>query len=88
MSEEGILGEKDLMTLCAVMNLADPVATTGAACCTCSSFPCPCRPVDLVPGDGLGLGHALVIADQKLKYAANDVRKVPNLKRYAAKSSL
>ena len=44
--------------------------------------------VDLVPGDGLRLGHALVIADQKLKYAANDVRKVPNLKRYAAKSSL
>ena len=67
MSEEGILGEKDLMTLCAVMNLADPVATTGAACCTCSSFPCPCRPVDLVPGDGLGLGHALVIADQKVE---------------------
>ena len=34
-------------------------------------------PVDLVPGNGLGLGHALVIADEKVKfskYAAQVIR--------------
>ena len=46
MTENGILGEGELMTLGAVVNMADPAAA-----------------VDLVPGDGLGLGHALVIAD-------------------------
>ena len=52
MSEEGILGDKDLMTLCAVMNLADPVATTGAACGTSAPVvvsPAPADPLTSFP---------------------------------------
>ena len=64
MSEEGILGEEDLMTLCAVVKLDDPVATAGAPVVVPHAN---LLPVDLVPGGGLGLGHALVIADQKVE---------------------
>ena len=45
-------------------------------------------PVDLVPGDGLGLGMPSSLQIKKSKYAANDVRKVLNFKRYSAKFSL
>ena len=54
-TEDGILGKGDLLTLPAVVEVADPAATPLVV------PPADLLPVDLVPGDGLGLGHALVI---------------------------
>ena len=74
MSEEGILGEKDLMTLCAVMNLADPVATTGAACGTSAPVvvsPVPADPLTSFPVMGSDWDMPSSLQIKKSKYAAN-----------------
>ena len=55
MSEDGIVGEGDLTILRAVVDEADPADAPIVV------PPADLLPVDLVPGDGLGLGHTLVI---------------------------
>ena len=55
MSEDGIVDKGDLTVLRAVVDEADPADAPIVV------PPADLLPVDLVPGDGLGLGHALVI---------------------------
>ena len=55
MSEDGIVDKGDLTVLRAVVDEADPADAPTVV------PPADLLPVDLVPGDGLGLGHALVI---------------------------
>ena len=57
MTEDGILCKGNLMTLCVVVNMADPAAAPLVV------PPANLLPVDLVHDNGLGLVHALLIAD-------------------------
>ena len=57
MTEDWILDEGDLMKLDAVVNMADPAAAPLVV------PPANLLPVDLVHDNGLGLVHALLIAD-------------------------
>jgi hypothetical protein len=55
MSEDGIVDKGDLTVLRAVVDEADPADAPIVV------PPADLLPVDLVPRDGLGLGHTLVI---------------------------
>ena len=55
MSEDGIVDKGDLTILRAVVDEADPADAPTVV------PPADLLPVDLVPRDGLGLGHTLVI---------------------------